>query len=244
MFDGNGFSRLNDRGKILAIQRSRVVAGARQKIDELRNQIEDMKYDSHILVYCGAANLYAESYSDNEIEDEDIRQIDAVTQILGNSLGMKVSQFTSREDIDERSVLIKEFTEGRNLQALIAIKCLDEGVNIPKIKAAFILASSTNPKEYIQRRGRVLRLAEGKPYAVIYDFVTLPRNLGDSGSLTDEELIKDYSLIRNEITRVEEFSRLSMNPMDSKVLIQKILDAYRINRNDLNNTVGEVEFVD
>ena len=60
------------------------------------------------------------------------------------------------------------------LQALVAIKCLDEGVNIPNIHTAFILASSTNPKEYIQRRGRVLRKAPGKDYAVIYDFVTLP----------------------------------------------------------------------
>ncbi|MCC8068352.1 MAG: hypothetical protein LIO71_01100 [Ruminococcus sp.] len=57
-----------------------------------------------------------------------------------------------------------QFAEGKILQALITIKCLDEGVNIPSIKTAFILTSTTNPKEYIQRRGRVLRLYEGEDY--------------------------------------------------------------------------------
>lgn len=90
---------------------------------------------------------------------------------------MKVSQFTSNESVEERAVLKREFAKGDTLQALIAIKCLDEGVNIPSIKTAFILASTTNPKEYIQRRGRVLRLSEGKEYAEIYDFITLPRPL-------------------------------------------------------------------
>ena len=97
-----------------------------------------------------------------EIDDEDIRQIDAVTHILGNELNMKVSQFTSNEDRHEREILKEQFADGENLQALIAIKCLDEGVNIPQIKTAFILASTTNPKEYIQRRGRVLRKAPRK----------------------------------------------------------------------------------
>ncbi|MCQ4815862.1 helicase-related protein, partial [Cloacibacillus evryensis] len=69
--------------------------------------------------------------------------------------------------------LKNDFAAGDNLQAMIAIKCLDEGVYIPAIKTAFILASTTNQKEYIQRRGRVLRLYKGKEYAVIYDFIAL-----------------------------------------------------------------------
>ena len=73
--------------------------------------------------------------------------------MLHNEYDMKVSQFTSREKNSERERLKKEFADGKNLQALIAIRCLDEGVNIPQIKTAFILASTTNPKEYIQRRG-------------------------------------------------------------------------------------------
>ena len=55
--------------------------------------------------------------------------------------------------------------------------------NIPSIKTAFILASSTNPKEYIQRRGRVLRTFPGKRHADIYDFITLPVPLVDDDGL-------------------------------------------------------------
>ena len=100
--------------------------------------------------------------------------------MLGNKLNMRVSMFTAKEDANERERIKQSFAEGELLQALVAIKCLDEGVNIPGIRTAFILASSTNPKEYVQRRGRVLRRAKGKTHAVIYDFITLPRDL-DSG---------------------------------------------------------------
>lgn len=110
----------------------------------------------------------------------------------------------------------------------MAIKCLDEGVNIPGIKTAFILASTTNPKEYIQRRGRVLRKAPNKPYAVLYDFVTLPRPLDSVSALTKEQAQRDISLVKNELSRVKEFGRLSQNPMDANNLIWEIQEAYHI----------------
>ena len=141
---------------------------------------------------------------------------------------MKVSQFTSKEDMDERAILKQEFAKGENLQALIAIKCLDEGVNIPQIRTAFILASTTNPKEYIQRRGRVLRLADGKECAEIYDFITLPRPLSQVHSLPTEYTQYDNSLVLRELTRMEEFARIADNPLDSHDLIFKIRDAYHI----------------
>ena len=116
-----------------------------------------------MLVYCGTAKV------DNGSEEES-RQIDEVTRMLGIEMGMKISRYTSQEDVEERRVIRNRFKDGNNLQALVAIKCLDEGVNIPGIRTAFILASSTNPREYIQRRGRILRLAPGKDRAIIYDF--------------------------------------------------------------------------
>ena len=78
-----------------------------------------------------------------------------------------------------------------------------------KIKIAFILASTTNPKEYIQRRGRVLRLAEGKRFATIYDFITLPRPLLEVPYLTHENRESDLGLVKKELCRAEEFSRIS-----------------------------------
>jgi superfamily II DNA or RNA helicase len=142
---------------------------------------------------------------------------------------MYVAQFTSREDVLKREDLKREFASGNVLQALIAIKCLDEGVNIPKIKKAFILASTTNPKEYIQRRGRVLRLADGKDFAEIYDFLTIPRPLSDVQFLTDDERKRELTLVKNELSRAEEFARLAMNMAQAERTIDAVKQAYSIN---------------
>ncbi|HOQ38530.1 MAG TPA: DEAD/DEAH box helicase family protein [Acetivibrio sp.] len=224
--DKNGKKRLSEKGERLALKRARLVAAAEGKISKLKEVILPYLNQSHILVYCGAASILSDNDDFLMINEDEIRQIDAVTHLLGNELNMKVSQFTSKEGIEEREILKREFAKGENLQALIAIKCLDEGVNIPNIKAAFILASTTNPKEYIQRRGRVLRLAPGKEYAEIYDFITVPRPLDEVSSLTVAEINKDLSLIRNELNRAEEFARLAMNAMQADVIIQEIKEVY------------------
>ena len=173
----DGKYRLNKRGEILAMERARIVAGASQKLETLREYIAPYAKDNNILVYCGATNVIDEKADYSSIDEEDVRQIEAVTRILGNEFGMEVAKFTSEENMETRATIKEQFQKGDRLQAIVAIKCLDEGVNIPGIRTAFILASTTNPKEYIQRRGRVLRKAENKPFAEIYDFVTLPREL-------------------------------------------------------------------
>ena len=226
--DRKGRTVLNKHGEMLAIQRARIIAGATEKLNALREQILPFVRDNNLLVYCGATHVLNEKSDKSETYVEDVRQIEAVIDILGNELGMSVSKFTADEDIETRSAIIKEFQKGDSLQAIIAIKCLDEGVNIPSIKTAFILASTTNPKEYIQRRGRVLRKFPGKDNAVIYDFVTLPRALDAVSSLTDEEIKRDLSLVKNELARLKEFGRLSMNPMDAESLIWDIQDTYSI----------------
>ena len=227
----NGKVKLSERGKILALARARLVAGAEDKIIKLEEYIKPYIGDKHILVYCGATTMLAENQEKSSTDDEDIRQIDLVTVLLGNKLNMKVSQFTSKEDASERMVLKNEFDSGDNLQALIAIKCLDEGVNIPKIKTAFILASTTNPKEYIQRRGRVLRLAKNKDYAIIYDFIALPRPLNTVTSITETEMKRDLTLVRNELNRAQEFAYLSMNMAEAENIIDEIKEAYCIEEN-------------
>lgn len=224
----NGKMKLSSRGERLALQRSRIVAGARNKVTMLEEVIQPYIHDKHILVYCGATKGLEQNQDRSDVDSEDIRQIDIVTDLLGNKLGMDVSQFTSKESVEEREVLKREFSAGDTLKVLIAIKCLDEGVNIPKIKTAFILASTTNPKEYIQRRGRVLRLAEGKEYAEIYDFITLPYGIEEVTSLTTAQVKRNSSLVKNELRRVEEFSRIAVNMVESASLIDEIKDAYGI----------------
>ncbi len=226
--DRKGNTVLNKRGEILAIERARVVAGASEKLDALREYILPYKDSNNILVYCGATNVLDEKADHSNTNQADIRQIEAVVSILGNELGMSVSKFTADEDMETRAAIIREYQKDGGLQAIVAIKCLDEGVNIPGIQTAFILASTTNPKEYIQRRGRVLRKAIGKNFAEIYDFVTLPRPLDSVPSLTQEEANRDLSLVKKELSRLKEFGRLSMNPMDTESLIWNIQDTYHI----------------
>lgn len=226
----NGKMKLDSYGEILAIKRSRVVAAASEKLDKLREAILPYKEDHFLLVYCGATNVINPGSDISGTDEEDIKQIEAVTGILGNELGMKVSKFTSEENISERAAIKEHFKNGDDLQAIVAIKCLDEGVNIPGIKTAFILASTTNPKEYIQRRGRVLRKSPetGKEYAEIYDFVTLPRPLDEVSGLTQEQMKRDLSLVKNEMTRVKEFGDLSMNSIVATQLLWDVCDCYDI----------------
>ncbi|MBR2804541.1 MAG: DEAD/DEAH box helicase family protein, partial [Eggerthellaceae bacterium] len=122
--DSSGRQTLSKSGEILAQQRARVVAAAENKLGALRREIQPYLHSVHILVYCGAASLLAVGDDRTEVENEDRRQIAHVVSLLGNELGMTVSKFTSEEDIDERETLKKEFSGG-NVQALVAIKCLD-----------------------------------------------------------------------------------------------------------------------
>lgn len=236
---------LDSYGEMLAIKRSRIVAGAQNKLDALREQIKPYKNQNNLLVYCGATTVIPENDKDELLNDFDKsevgeRQITAVTKILGNEMKMTVSKFTSEEDIETRKIITQKFREEK-IQAIVAIKCLDEGVNIPSIKTAFILASTTNPKEYIQRRGRVLRKFDGKDYAEIYDFVTLPRELESVQNYTKEELQGDSTLVKNELRRIKEFSHISMNEMTSLNLIDEIQTVYQISDKDLfeNNSQEE-----
>lgn len=226
--DKHGKVVLSEYAKMLLIKRARLVSGAAEKITVLRELMRDYRHDNHMLVYCGATTMHDVDYKEGTAHIEDIRQIDLVADMLGNEFGMRVSKFTSEEDAAERDRIKKDFDAGDHLQAVVAIRCLDEGVNIPSIKTAFILASSTNPKEYVQRRGRVLRLFKGKNYAVIYDFITLPFALDCVDQVDAETLESGKSLALREIIRMKDFASIAENPFDSDELIAKIQSAYDI----------------
>lgn len=226
--DKHGKVVLSEYAKMLLIQRARLVSGATEKITVLRNLMQDHKDDNHMLVYCGATTMHDVDYNDGVAHIEDIRQIDLVADMLGNDLKMRISKFTSEEDAAKRERIKADFDEGKHLQAVVAIRCLDEGVNIPSIKTAFILASSTNPKEYVQRRGRVLRLYKGKTHAVIYDFITLPIALDRIDEVDSETLESGKSLAKREILRMKDFASIAENPFASDDLISQIQSAYDI----------------
>ncbi len=210
----------------LLIERSRIIAGAQNKLDALREISKEWKDKTNLLFYCGATKVQNEDEDTiKEADDYELRQIDATTKILHDELGMIVTQFTAAEDSKQREIIKSEFKE-RRIQGLVAIKCLDEGMNIPGIETAFILASSTNPKEYIQRRGRVLRKAPGKEYATIYDFVVIPRDFDEEVSEYSKQA--ELSLVRREMERMEDFQVLSENPSSTTKLMNALKSKYKV----------------
>ena len=213
--------------EMLLIKRARIISGCKEKVSKLVEVMKPYRTDNYILVYCGATKYDNDS---SELKDDDeVRQIEEVNKRLYYDLGMKVHKFTSEESKVERDEIKRMFASGTELQVITAIKCLDEGVNIPAIKKAFILASSTNPKEYIQRRGRVLRRAKGKEYAEIFDFITLPRPLDDVPFCSEEEISCDLSLVRKEFFRMIDFAETARNPFEIDKLKEDIQDAYNQN---------------
>lgn len=215
--------------EMLLIKRARIISGCKEKVPKLVEVMTPYRTDNYILVYCGATK-YDNDSSDLK-DDDEVRQIEEVNKRLYYELGMKVHKFTSEESKEERDEIKRMFASGTELQVITAIKCLDEGVNIPSIKKAFILASSTNPKEYIQRRGRVLRRAKGKEYAEIFDFITLPRPLEEVRFCSEEELSCDLSLVRKEFLRMIDFAETARNPFEIDKLKEDIQNAYNQNFN-------------
>ncbi|NGZ74991.1 DEAD/DEAH box helicase family protein [Saccharibacillus alkalitolerans] len=213
--DGN-FKNDDSKGLTsLLIERARILSRARNKLIKLKELLSNRKDSLYNIVYCG----------DSSVDGE--RQIDAVSKLLGNDLDMKIHSFTSREDAIQRKELLERFETG-DLQALIAIKCLDEGVDVPATQNAYILASSTNPREFIQRRGRVLRKHPQKKYSYIHDFIVLPREL-DQIELIEPTLFNmERNIVKRELTRLSEFADLARNGPLAHEEIAKVKHAYNL----------------
>ncbi len=199
--------------EMLLFKRSRIIGAAANKLPALQRLLTGAEPRPLTLVYCGDGSV-------ESIEDgESLRQIEATSVLLGN-LGWKSSRFTSRENKRTRKDLLEDFKIG-NIDALVAIKCLDEGINIPGCHTAYLLASSRSPRQFIQRRGRILRRAPGKEKAIIYDFiVTLP----EAVSSTDYE----RKLFGAELRRIAEFAGLASNYGEAYRKIENLLKRFNL----------------
>ena len=117
--------------------------------------------------------------------------------------GWKSSRFTADESLKDRRSIIDNFKNGF-IDAMVSIRVLDEGIDIPVCKQAFLLASSRNERQFIQRRGRILRKSPGKDFSIIHDFIVLP---SESNSIDDS--LKN--LVDGELDRLIEFAHVAIN---------------------------------
>lgn len=182
-------------------QRALIVARAEQKVQQLITILQSEKIEdiSHTLVYVAPA------------------QIDLVTRRLAD-IGLRVHKFDSSVDRQTRVKLLKQFDQ-REIQVLVAIKCLDEGVDVPSTRRAFFLASTTNPREFVQRRGRILRKAPNKTIAELYDFVVMPQG-------ADDETFK--SIVKKEMPRFAEFASAAINSYAVRSVVLPYLAKYQL----------------
>jgi superfamily II DNA or RNA helicase len=184
--------------------RSEIAKQAQQKIPALHNLIRGMADGlSHTLIYCANRAQMAEAIA--VVRKLGVDSPARITSLEGAS---KSDYFKGKS---EREHILLNFANGSH-EVLFAIDCLDEGVDIPSAETAVILASSGNPKEFIQRRGRLMRKHPGKEKAVIYDMVVLP-----------DDTDMPESLRSTELKRVGEFGALANNRLEIVELIQKQL---------------------
>lgn len=214
--NGGEFDDDNKGLTALLSQRARLIASAKNKINKLLEFKDIIKNSNFSLFYCG---------DKVEIENNE-KFIDRVNNLLENEIGISIRKFTAEQNKKQRENILNLFSNGI-IQGLSAIRCLDEGVDIPQLRRAFILSSGTNPKEFIQRRGRILRKAEGKTIADIYDFIVFPVTDKNRLSLLSPDEIKfERKIIQREFERLKEFASLAENGIEATNIFLKQWELY------------------
>lgn len=203
----------SDQLKMLLIKRARLLASAANKLpaltEVLRTHGEPVE---KAIVYCGDGTVECPATAELD------RQIVAVTRLLGERHQLKIRRFTCDESPEEREQILTALRNG-GLHAVVAIRCLDEGIDVPDVRLGFLLASSTNPRQFIQRRGRLLRRASGKTHAVIYDFLVRPPDFGGESDASAFNV--ERRLFGRELERALEFCRSAEN---GPIALQKLQD--------------------
>ena len=179
-------------------ERRDIINNAEEKMVFLKKFLKNQINMKDLIIYCTGG------------------QLDEIKEYL-DELGISNNKITSEESVAERERILKLFAKGY-YQALIGIKCLDEGVDVPSTQTAILMASTLNTRQHIQRRGRILRRSPGKKKANIIDLVVFP-NLKNQ---------PDYvkRIIKNEMKRYDEYADLAENFEECDELLFKRREKY------------------
>lgn len=218
--------------KMLLLKRKRIIHKAANKllvfkqiVQQRMNEKGNLKYT---LVYVPEGNK-PDNYEADIFDRSDVIEPDPETEHLiddftrivrGMDSHIIVRQFTSEST--DRDAMLKGFADG-SIDVLTSMKCLDEGVDVPRSELAIFCASTGNPRQFIQRRGRVLRTHKDKRFAVIHDLIVIPDNVFD-----EECFALEKSLVESELKRVRDFALLSENLDDTDNELHDILIHYNL----------------
>lgn len=230
LYDKESFPQGDDILMNLLLKRKRIIHKAINKEAIFRlileNRYKEKGNLKYTLVYVpegsrpddNNADLFDEKeYVADDIETDSI--IDRYTQIVQDvSPTTTVKKFIS--GIKERNSILENFAKGE-LEVLTSMKCLDEGVDVPRSELAIFCASTGNPRQFIQRRGRILRLHKDKHMAEIHDLVVAPEI-----STASECYTMERSLLASELRRVKDFAEMSENADYAYSELSEILSYY------------------
>ncbi len=231
-FSKETFDKDNDILTMLLIKRKRIIHKASKKMGVFKGILQeriaekgDLKYT---LVYVPEGNFpdtyAADMYDTHDVIKDDPESehlIDEYTQAIREAGSrITVKQFTSQTS--DREQTLKDFANGQ-LQVLTSMKCLDEGVDVPRSELAIFCASTGNPRQFIQRRGRILRTHKDKEFATIHDLIVIPEVNPESDSYRMER-----NMVRAELNRVKNFAMLSRNLDYTIQELEEILDYYKL----------------
>lgn len=191
-----------------------IIKHAESKFSKLDEMVISNKYNfKNAVVYCGRGSALDDDKSNEE------RSLEKIIKIINSKKGIRASNFIDKTP--NRKEVLERFKEGE-LTTLVAIKCLDEGIDIPSLERLYVMASDMSSRQTIQRRGRVLRICKetGKQIAYIYDMIALPLST------------QMKSLVIAELTRLKDYAELSDNQNDSDKILKGIERKYSITTED------------
>jgi len=212
----------------LYLKRGRVIGSAKDKMRALDELLKNRVPKKHTLFYCGDGSVEGEVLEGSALGSASPeRDIERLSKRL-SLIGWKTSQFTAKESPARRHRILDNFVAGY-IEGLVAIRVLDEGFDVPACNEAFLLASSRNERQFIQRRGRVLRKDGQGGRARIIDFLVLPEDPDCSSYQRD--------MVQYELRRAYEFGRHAENKEKALGKIEDISERYDVNISSIKEEV-------
>lgn len=200
--------KYKEEAEMLLLKRKRIIHKAENKKAAISNLLEDLKSKKKLdYTFVFVPEGYEPDYSETDnysVEDEDIHIIDEYAQMFKEQ-GYSYHKYIS--GLEEAQKVLKSFADG-DIKILLSMKCLDEGVDIPRAEHAIFCSSTGNPRQFVQRRGRVLRKSKEKIKATIWDLIVTPPDI--TGDLSNIE----RNLFIGEVKRIVNFAALADNQID------------------------------
>jgi superfamily II DNA or RNA helicase len=217
-FDGKELKKCPEVEKLLLI-RKQIIHKAINKYVTLKNMLLEIKKDRE-LTFCF---IYSPEGNQSG-EESDERIIQKMCNVI-HETSPETTFNTYLGGDNGRNDTLKSFSEG-STNVLLAMKCLDEGVDVPRAEIGIFASSTGNPRQFIQRRGRLLRKHPDKNFARIYDMIVVP-DYTTFVNETDSFKI-ERSLVKTELTRVAYFASLAENYSESYTELKNICDHYKL----------------